>query len=233
MIGVLGLLLRDHATPGRRWAATGIGTVLVLLAVAIRFGEGGATAARGLATNAGLFLLVPVVAVVFATAVLGDPAEDGTIGYLLTTPQRRWRHVVAAFAATSLVVLPATVVPVVAALAVNGVPANELADVAVATSAGTAAYTALFLALGIQFRRALVIGLVYTALWENVVAGFGTALARVSIRQYVVSLLAALGGEPVPESGVTGATAGLVLAGIVVGGLAISTLLLRWHVLRA
>lgn len=226
---MLGLLLRDHATPGRRWAAAAVGTILVLLAVAIRVGDGGATDARGLATNVGLFLLVPVVAVVFATAVLGDPAEDGSIGYLLTTPRPRWRLALDAYGATMVVVLPATVLPVAIALALNDVPVDELTDVVVATAVGTAAYASLFLALGIQLRRALVVGLVYSALWENVVAGLGTALGRVSIRQYVLSLLAALEGDPVPEAGVTGPTAVAVLVGVVAAGLAVATVLLRTH----
>lgn len=233
MSGVLGLLLREHATPGRRWAAFGIGAVLVLLALAIRFGEGGAAAARGLTTNGGLFLLVPVVTVVFATAVLGDRAEDGSIGHLLTTPVARWRHVVAAYGATALVVLPATTIPIAAALVLNDLPSDEVVAVLVATAAATATYASVFLALGIPFRRALVIGLVYTALWENVVAGFGTALARLSIRQYVLSLLAALEGDPVPEAGVTGTTAVVVLGVLVVAGLAAATALLRRHQVRA
>lgn len=229
---MFGLLLREHATPGRRWAAASIATVLVGLAVAIRLGEGGAAAARGLANDAGLSLLVPVIAVVFATAVLGDAAEDGSIGFLLTTPVARWRHVLAAYAATAVVVLPTTVLPIVAALALNAVPAGEVAATAVATAAGALAYSAVFLALGIQVRRALVVGLVYSALWEGVVAGLGTALGRVSIRQYVTSLQAGLQGGPVPEGGVAGPTAATVLAGVVVGALTVATLLLRRHVVR-
>lgn len=231
-MGLLGLLLRDHATPGRRWAAAGVGAVLVLLAVAIRVGEGGPRDARDLATSVGLFLLVPVVTVVFATAVLGDPADDGTIGYLLTTPTPRWRIVLAAYGATVLVVLPATLVPIGVALALNGVGTGELVDVLGATAAGSAAYAALFLALGIRLRRALVVGLVYSALWENVVAGFGVALGRVSIREYVLSLLAALEGRPVPEAGVSGTAAGVVLTVVVVVGLGVATLLLRGHRVR-
>jgi ABC-2 type transport system permease protein len=226
------LLLREHATPGRRWAAAGIAAALVGLGIAIRLGDGGVSAARGLAGDAGLSLVVPVIAVVFATAVLGDAAEDGSIGFLLTTPVARWRHVLAAYTATTAVVLPTTVLPVAAVLLLNAVPAGEVAATAAATAAGSLAYSAVFLALGIQVRRALVVGLVYSALWEGVIAGLGTALGRVSIRQYVTSLQASLEGQPVPDAGVTGTTAAVVLGGVVVGALAVATVLLRRHVVR-
>jgi ABC-2 type transport system permease protein len=233
MAALTGLLWRNHATRGRVAAVGVVGALLVSLAVAILFGDGGASAALDLVEIAGLALLVPVGAVVFATSVLGDPAEDGTLGYLLNTPRPRWRLAGAAYAATAATVVPLVVVPLAVALLLNAVSPATVAAVSGAAALGAAAYCAVFMALGVRFQRALLFGLLYTAIWEGVVAGFGTGLARLSVRQYVTSLMAGLRGEPVPDAGVSTVTAAVVLIGLVVVGLAVTTGLLRRHISRA
>ena len=153
---------------------------MVLLAVAILVGDGGGGAARGLVEEFGFALLVPVVAVVFATSVLGDPAEDGTLGHLLTTPQPRWRLATPALVATIGTIVPMATIPVVATAVLNGLEPDVVLGAGVATALVSAAYASLFTALGVRFRRALLFGLLYTAAWEGIVARFGTGLARLS-----------------------------------------------------
>lgn len=228
-----GLLFRNHASRGRLVAMGIVGGILVLLAVAIMVGGGGPSATRGLVEEAGFALLVPVTAAVFATSVLGDPAEDGTIGYLLTTPRPRWQLAVPALTATTATVVPLAVVPLVAAMVLNGMSVEDTIGVAVATGLAAVAYSALFTALGVRVRRALLVGLLYTAIWEGVVARFGTGLARLSVRQYALSVQAGLQGERVPQGGVSGATAIVVLLLLAVAGTALTTWFLRTHEARS
>ena len=233
MGALAGMLWRQHASRGRLAAIGAVGALVVALAVAILVGDGSAAAARDLVTEAGFGLLVPVTAVVFATSVLGDPAEDGTLGYLVTTPQPRWRLAMPALAATTATVVPLAALPLVVALAVNGVDGTTVGAVAIASSLAAVAYSAVFTALGVRFRHALLAGLLYVAIWEGVVARFGTGLARVSIRQYALSVVAGLRGDPPPTGGVGSWTGVLVLLGIAVAGAAVTTWLLRRHESRA
>lgn len=233
MAALTGLLWRQHASRGRLLATAGGGAVVVLLAVAILVGDGGGGATRGLVEEAGFALLVPVIAVVFATSVLGDPAEDGTLGHLLTTPQPRWRIAAPALVATTATVVPLATVPLVAATLLNGVGARTTVAVAVAAALVSAAYASLFTALGVRFRRALLFGLLYTAAWEGIVARFGTGLARLSLRQYGLSVFDAIRGARPRGGGVEGATAVVVLLALVAVGALLTTWLLRTHESRA
>lgn len=234
MMGALtGMLLAQHASRGRVVAMGAAGVVMALLGVAILVGDGALDAARGVVEEAGFALLVPVVAAVFATSVLGDPAEDGTLGHLLTTPQPRWRLALPALAATCTVVLPLAVVPVLAVLGLNGAPVGTVAAYTTATILAALAYSSIFTALGLAVRRGLLVALVYTAVWEGIVSRFGTGLARLSVRQYTMSALAGLRDRAVPADGVAGGVAITVLLGLVVVGAVGTTLLLRGHRTRA
>jgi ABC-2 type transport system permease protein len=66
--------------------------------------------------------------------------------------------------------------------------------VAVAAVLGVVAYTGLFTALGLRFRRALLWGLAYLLLWENFIANAGAGTARLSVLSYLRSLLSAYTG---------------------------------------
>jgi ABC-2 type transport system permease protein len=228
-----GLLWRQHASRGRLLAIGALGAIVVLLGVAILVGDGSVRAARGLVEEAGFALLVPVTAVVLGTSVLGDPAEDGTLGFLLTTPRPRWRLALPAQVAATATVVPLTVVPLVAVLVLNGADATTTVAVAVASALAGAAYAGLFTALGLRFRRALLAGLFYVAVWEGVVARFGTGLARLSVRQYALSVVAGIRGRTPPTGGVEAVTAVVVLVGLVVVGGLLTTRLLRTHESRA
>lgn len=234
MMGALtGMLLAQHASRGRVVAMGAAGVMMALLGVAILLGDGAINAARGVVEEAGFALLVPVVAAVFATSVLGDPAEDGTLGHLLTTPRPRWRIALPALAATCTVVLPLAVAPVAAVLVLNGAPIGTLAAYTTATILAALAYSSIFTALGLAMRRGLLLALVYTAIWEGIVSRFGAGLARLSVREYTMSALAGLRDRPAPFDGVSGPIAIVVLVLLVVGGAVATTLLLRTHRVRA
>jgi hypothetical protein len=93
------LVLRSTVTRARLGALLALGLVGIVVGAALGTGVRGPALVDGvglvdghLATGArfvnafGLSLLVPVTALVFASAALGDPDEDGTMVYLWLRP---------------------------------------------------------------------------------------------------------------------------------------------------
>src|SRR5215213_979045 len=66
----------------------------VLVALVIRLGGGRADAA-GILDSLGIRTVLPLVALVIGTAVIGSEVEDGTLVYLLVKPIARWRTALA------------------------------------------------------------------------------------------------------------------------------------------
>ncbi|MFG2063655.1 ABC transporter permease subunit [Micromonospora sp. NPDC048871] len=135
----------------------------------------------------GLAVVLPVVALIVGTGVLGAEIDDGTVVHVLTTPLPRWQ-----------IVLPKLAVAVGATAAAVAVPlfaAGLLADsvrlglgLAVAASVGALAYSALFLAASLLTRRPVLLGLVYVLIWEGLLGNVVTGTRVLSIQHYVIAL---------------------------------------------
>ena len=82
----------------------GLGAIAIGLGIHLAQPDNRPGAAWSLVDSYGLSLLVPVVSLVFATAALGDLAEDGTLVYLWLRPLPRWQLAVASFTASVTVV---------------------------------------------------------------------------------------------------------------------------------
>ncbi|HZQ59291.1 MAG TPA: ABC transporter permease [Acidimicrobiales bacterium] len=176
-------LLRGLATRGRLLALGALAVLAVLLAVLVRVRAGvdRPDAAFSVVDGYGVSVLVPIVSLVFASAALGDAAEDGTLVYLWLRPVARWRLALAAAGAALTISLPLAVLPVVVAAAVAGVGARLVAGALVGALVAAVAYTAVFCGLGLRVRRALAWGLAYLVIWEQAVARVAKGAARVSI----------------------------------------------------
>lgn len=185
------LTLRSQARVGRIAALAVLGAVAVLIGVAIGVGDVAdpLDAGANLVNAFGLTVYVPVVCLVFASAALGDPADEGTLVYLWLRPIGRWKIVVGAALATSTVVLPLVLVPLVVAAAATGGGGALVRGTVVSALIGMVAYVGLFTYLGLRVRRSLVWGLVYISLWEGFVALAGQTAARLAVRSYTRSLL--------------------------------------------
>lgn len=191
------VLLSSQVTLARLLALGALGLAAVLVGWAI--GQSDPTDAT--ATGAqfinvfGLSLTVPVTALVFASAALGDLTDDGTLVYLWLRPVRRVTVVVAAFAAALTVTVPLVVVPLVIAAALTGGGADLVRGTALAAALGTVAYAGLFTALGLRVRRALVWGLLYIFIWEGFVARGGDNAARLAVRSVTATILQVWSGS--------------------------------------
>ena len=217
--------LGTQVSAGRVAGLVALGALAVVLGIAVGAADGARPLDDGvtLVGAYGLSLFVPVTALVFASAALGEPNEDGTLVYLWLRPVARWRLAAAAVAAALTVALPAVVVPLAAAaLATGAGPALVAATVASATSA-TVAYAGAFTWLGLRVRRALLWGLVYVLVWEGFVARLGGTAGLLSVRTHTTSLLVHLadGATQLPE--VSLATAVVVPLAVAGAGLALTT----------
>jgi len=191
---LVGLFLRTQATRGRLASLAALGVVLVVVAIALGASDDTdpVVAATDYVNGAGLSLLVPVTALVFASSAFGDLREDDTFVYLWMRPVRPLGVVLAAELAAVAVVLPMTVVPLaLASLLISGTATTVVATGAAVTVA-VLAYTSLFTLVGLLVSRPLMWGLAYILLWEGFVAQAGKTASRVAVRAYTRSVLADL-----------------------------------------
>lgn len=186
------VVLRQLVTRGRLAALVLVGAVVAIVAAAVGASDeidDPLEAAVRVIADLGFTALVPIVALVFATASLGDMRDDGTLVYLWLRPMDRWPVVAGAWAASVTVSLPLTIVPLgVASVLVDG--GSDLVGATVlACAVGVISYAALFVLLGLLVRNAIVWGLAYVLIWEGIVAGYGNIPARLSVRGYTRSII--------------------------------------------
>jgi ABC-2 type transport system permease protein len=142
-------------------------------------------------------VLLPLLALVIGTGVFGAEIDDGTIAYVLGKPVPRWRivltRILVAGGATAALLVPATLLTGLAGLGrldADGVVLAFSAAVAV----GGLLYCALFVALSLTTRRALIAGLAYVVVWEGSLSRLFAGTRALSIREYTMSLAEALAG---------------------------------------
>lgn len=183
--------LKTQARRGRLAALGLLGLVGVLIGFAI--GVGDVRDPIGAATNMinafGLSLYAPVVTLVFASASLGDPAEDGTLVYFWLRPVPRWQIVAGTYLATLTVALPLVLVSLGLAAVLSGAGHGLLRGTLVSATLAVIAYGGIFTWLGLRVKRALVWGLAYILLWEGFVASAGKSASRLAVRAYTRSVL--------------------------------------------
>jgi ABC-2 type transport system permease protein len=206
------VLVSSIATRARLVGLGILGLGAIVLGVAIRVAQptDQAHATWTLVDGYGLSLLIPVVALVFASAAFGDPAEDGTLVYLWLRPLPRWQLALAAFAASVTVVGPVAVAPLVVGAAITGTGWRVVAAAAAGGMLATVAYSAVFCGLGLRVRRALAWGLAYLLIWEQAVARVSHGAARASLFINTRSLAASIGRHSPPPRNAVSPVTGLV-----------------------
>jgi len=204
--------------------------LLVALPVAIgllvRLG-GGRPDAGGILDTLVVRTVLPLVALVLGTAALGSEIDDGTIVHLLVKPiARRWIILATGVVAAGLMAMLVVPAVVLTGLLTSGLGSSSLTTTfafAVATLLGGFAYSSAFLALSTITSRALVIGLVYTLIWEGVAAGLLEGARFLSIRQATLGVAAALGGKRPGSEPLEPAISVVILVVVTFGALLIAT----------
>ncbi len=223
------LVLRSVATPARVVAVAVLGLIGVIVAAAIGAADVSDRLAAGTRfVNAfGLSLYAPVVTLVFASASLGEPADDGSLVYLWLRPVRRSVITLGAFLASLSVAAPLVLTTVVTAAALTGGGGRLVWGALTATALGVLAYGAVFVLVGLRTRRALVWGLAYILLWEGFVASAGRNAARLALRAYTRSVLRDATGVRLRLSDVSVPAAVVVPLLVTVAALVLATRRLR------
>jgi ABC-2 type transport system permease protein len=178
-------------------------------------------------------ILLPIVAVLFGTAAFGAEIEDGTIVYLLAKPVSRWAIVLAKFLATAGITIALTGASVLVASAIELLPLGEKGAEATraffaAMVIGSVCYVALFTALSLFTRRALVVGIGYILVWEGSLSTLLPGIANLSIRQYSLGLANAFVSMSKDHAPLSPNTA-LTLAAILVTAAVVVT---TWRLMR-
>lgn len=133
----------------------------------------------------GLGLVLPLVALLVTTGVLGPEIDDGSIVYLLSKPISR--YVVAL--SKLLVAIAVTLVLGAGSLLASAIildPSSPDRAVAVGVGAAVsgAAYCAAFVMLSAISRHGMVAGLIYVLVFEGLLASLLTGLRFVSVSAF-------------------------------------------------
>ncbi|QMU74496.1 ABC transporter permease [Streptacidiphilus sp. PB12-B1b] len=168
----------------------GVPALLLVLAVIIRVavGQDESTTVEVLGTLA-LGTLVPLLGLIAGTGAIGPEIDDGSIIYLLAKPQPRWKIIttklLVAFGCT---VVFGAIPTYLAGVVLFGNFESVAVAYGVAALVAGAAYSAIFLLLGVVTRHAVVVGLLYSLVWESIVGNFVTGAKTLSVQQWALAV---------------------------------------------
>jgi ABC-2 type transport system permease protein len=163
----------------------------------------------------GFTLVLPLVALLASTAVLGPEIDDGSVVYLLAKPVNRHVIAISKYAAAwgTTMLLGALPVALAALVLEPSRPARAAAVGVGAVLSGTV-YTALFLALAALTRHAVVVGLLFVLVWEGVLGSIFTGVRWLSVGAWGRAVADRV--SPPSEDAVHVAVAYAVVAAVVV-----------------
>ena len=175
-------------------------------------------AGRFNAVSEALFgLILPLACLVVGDAVLGAEVRAGTFGLTWRSPVPFSTIVLARWSAGWLIAAVVLAPALALSALIAGVP-EAIGPIAIATIAGTAAYLALFVLLGIAFRRAVWWSLAIVLLGERLLGSVLPGIAQFSPQWLATMVYAGLApGADELERG------GMPTGGAAVGRLALLT----------
>ncbi|MFI0370272.1 ABC transporter permease [Actinomadura sp. 1N219] len=191
---------------GRKRALLLLGLPLILLVLAAILratGNNDLDVSAGVLQQFGLATLLPLLALIAGTGVIGPEIDDGQIMYVLTKPIPREVIVLTKLAVAIVLVTVFAVVPtLLAGLVLIGTTAEVTPAFTVGVLVGGVAYSAVFVALGVASRNAATIGLLYALVWESLLGSFAPGAKSASIQQWSLSVTDALTSASPVESSV-------------------------------
>ncbi|TDB91291.1 ABC transporter permease [Actinomadura sp. KC216] len=205
---------------GRKRALLLLGLPLILLVLAAILratGNNDLDVSSGVLQQFGLATLLPLLALIAGTGVIGPEIDDGQIMYVLTKPIPREVIVLTKLAVAIILVTVFAVVPtLLAGLVLIGMTAEVTLAFTIGVLVGGVAYSAVFVALGVASRNAATIGLLYALVWESLLGSFAPGAKSASIQQWSLSVTDALTGASPVESTVNLGVAISLLAAVTV-----------------
>lgn len=213
----------------RAWLLLLLPAVLLAVASTLRLaGYADTQTSMTVLRGYGITTLLPLVALIVGTGVLGTEIDDGTIIHPLAKPIPRSVIVVTKLAvAVGLSAAFAAVPVLVAGLVLVGGTAGLAVAVGLGALAGAAAYCAIFCLLSLLSRHAVVIGLLYALIWEGFVGGFVPGARVLSVQQWVLSIGDALSSARTLDADVAVAAGVPMLVAATVAATVLASLRLR------
>lgn len=152
---------------------------LVALIAALADGD----AAYDILPGLGYPLVLPLVAILAASSVLGPEVDDGSIVYLLAKPVNRYGVALSKWLVALAATLTAGALSILVAALITGDSTRAVALFVGAVVAGTA-YSALFVAISAVTRHAVIASLMFVLVWESLLGNLFTGVAWLSIGQW-------------------------------------------------
>jgi ABC-2 type transport system permease protein len=222
------LLLRTQISLPRLLGIGALSALSLLIGVFARSDVDPDQAAADAVVSYGLGLLIPLAAIWLGTSAIGDLVEDRLLVYLWLKPVPRWQLPAAALLATLTIVVPLTVLPLTVSALIAG--AGEVAwATPLAGTLAALAYSGLFVAAGLWFRRAVWWGLAFVLVWENLAVYTSDEAGRFTVFGWATTVLGAVEGIRVEVEAGSVAAAVVVLSAIAVA----SWLAASWRYARA
>lgn len=183
------LKLAAQALLGRRrfWLLIALPMALIGLTALIRAISSDGDAAWPMISFLGYPLVLPLVAILAASSVLGPEVDDGSIVYLLSKPVSRHAIAISKWLVAWSATLVVGALGVFVAGLVAGGGSQAVAWLVAAIVAGTT-YSALFLALSSFTRHAVVVGLIFVLIWEGLAGGLLSGVAWLSVGQWGIRI---------------------------------------------
>jgi ABC-2 type transport system permease protein len=148
--------------------------------------------------------LLPIATLILATSALRDEIDDRTMVYLVVKPITKLRIAAEKY----LAVIQATVIAlwfgmILTWIIVSGSDLVDSVDVLLAALItlliGVMAYGAVFIAISLIVPRSLIVGIIYTLIWESLISRLIPGVWVMSIRHYVQSIYVRLVDDPTVE----------------------------------
>ncbi|MFV2178122.1 ABC transporter permease [Actinomadura sp. LOL_016] len=203
--------------------------ILVALALGIRMtGNDDLETTTLVLQQFGLATLLPLLALIAGTGVIGPEIDDGQIMYVLTKPIPRQVIVVTKLAVAIVLVTAFAVVPtLLAGVLLAGTTAGLTASYTVGVLVGGVAYSAIFVALAVASRNAVTIGLLYALVWESLLASFAPGAKSASVQAWALSVTDSLTSATMVTSSVDLTLAIVLLVAVTVVGAFLAVFRLR------
>jgi len=137
--------------------------------------------------------LLPLIALLYASGIIQDEQEEQTITYLLIRPINKWSlywiKMAATWTTTASLVIVLTVLTYAAIYVGTGIDLTtaslRCAKAAAILSLAAITYCSIFGAMSLLTKRTLIVGIVYTAVVEGVLASLPLSVRLVTVIYYM------------------------------------------------
>jgi ABC-2 type transport system permease protein len=190
------LTLRQHLH-GKRWLAVSLLFLVPAgMAILVRSTRSGAPSLLLEFVLSWILIpqaLLPLVALLYASGIIQDEQEEQTITYLLIRPINKWLlywiKMAATWTTTTVLVIVLTVLTYAAIYTATGTDLSIVSlrcvKAAAILSLAAISYCSIFGAMSLMTKRTLIVGIMYTAIVEGLLASLPLSVRLVTVIYYM------------------------------------------------